>query len=424
MRIALAWWVVLALAGSMLGQTAVAERLLEAGPDDYRQHLSKLQPGDTLRLAPGIYRDRLLLRGTAGAPGRPVVIEGPAEGAPAVFEGRDQAIAVSLIDVAHVTIRNLYLDGRGVRGHAIVAEGRGRFAHDVTLENLTITGFDAAQGFNGIATRVPAWNWVIRNNHIQGVGTGMYLGDSDGSAPFINGLIEGNHIEDTLGYNMQIKHQEPRPVLAGMPQGPSVTVIRNNVFSKLTGGGEGSRARPNVLVGHWPLEGAGADDYYLIEGNTFFQNPTERLFQGEGRVALYDNLFVNWLGDAVIFMAHNDVPRVVDVTHNTIIAQGRALQITGMPDGVEPRVEGNAIFSQIMLPEWDDGRNHVALLHESEAAFVAPLAGLDGLDLRPLDDRLAMPQGLRVEPRWPGADRDFHGQPRGIPATFGAVEPW
>lgn len=100
MRISLAWWVVLALAGSMLGQTAVAERLLEAGPDDYRQHLSKLQPGDTLRLTPSIYRDSLLLRGTAGAPGRPVVIEGPSEGAPAVFESRDRAITVSLIDVA------------------------------------------------------------------------------------------------------------------------------------------------------------------------------------------------------------------------------------------------------------------------------------------------------------------------------------
>jgi hypothetical protein len=71
------------------------------------------------------------------------------------------------------------------------------------------------------------------------------------------------------------------------------------------------------------------------------------------------------------------------------MALARALQITGMPDGVKPWVEGHAIFTLIMLPEWDDGRNHVALLHESEAAFAASLADLDGLDLRPLDGRYA-----------------------------------
>ncbi|WP_201245155.1 right-handed parallel beta-helix repeat-containing protein [Halochromatium salexigens] len=385
----------------MLGQTAVAERLLEAGPDDYRQHLSKLQPGDTLRLGPGIYRKGLPLRGTAGEAGQPVVIEGPTEGPPAVFEGRDRGITVSLIDVAHVTLRNLYLEGNGVRGHAIVAEGRGRFAHDVTLENLTITGFDAAQGFNGIATRVPAWNWVIRDNHIQGVGTGMYLGNPDGSAPFVNGLIEGNRIEDTLGYNLQIKHQASRPVLEGMPQGSSVTVIRNNVFSKLTGGGEGERARPNVLVGHFPLEGAGAEDHYLIERNLFFQNPTERLLQGEGRVALYDNQFVNWLGAGVIFMAHNDVPRVVDVIHNSILTQGPALTVTGMPEGLSPQVAGNVLLSANPQPEWDDDLNVVGELAEAEAMFVAPLAGLEALDLSPREGRLQMPDTLEIESRWP-----------------------
>ena len=407
----------------VLTQPALAGRVIEAGPRDYRAQLGNLGPGDTLRLAPGIYRDGLPLRGTSGAPGRPVVIEGPKDGAPAVFEGRDGRITVSLIDVAYVIIRHLRLDGGGARGHAIVAEGRGSFAHDVTLEHLHILDFNAAQAFNGISTKTPAWNWVIRNNHIQGVGTGMYLGNSDGSAPFIAGLIEGNRIEDTLGYNLQIKHQAPRPALDGMPEGPSVTVIRDNVFSKLIGGSEGERARPNVLVGHWPLEGPGSEDHYLIYGNVFFQNPTERLFQGEGRVALYNNLFVNWLGGGVMFMAHNDVPRMVDVTHNTIISHGRALQVTGMPEGLEPRVEGNAIFGQIALPEWDDGRNHVAALADSEAAFVAPLAGLDGLDLRPLDGRLDMPQGLQLEIRWPGEGQwPVRGRPAGA-NVFGALAP-
>ena len=52
-------------------------------------------------------------------------------------------------------------------------------------------------------------------------------------------------------------------------------------------------ARPSLLVGHFPLTGAGRNDVYEIYGNFFWQNPTEALFQGEGNIALYDNVFVN-----------------------------------------------------------------------------------------------------------------------------------
>ena len=98
-RSRLRFFFLLLMLGGVL-QPALGDRLIEAGPEDYREHLGQLGPGDHLRLTPGIYRDRLLLRGTAGAPGRPVVIEGPAEGPLAVFEGRDRGITVSLIDVA------------------------------------------------------------------------------------------------------------------------------------------------------------------------------------------------------------------------------------------------------------------------------------------------------------------------------------
>ena len=46
---------------------------------------------------------------------------------------------------------------------------------------------------------------------------------------------EHNLIVDTLGYNLQIKHQLPRPALPGMPSEKSVTIIRHNVFSKAHG---------------------------------------------------------------------------------------------------------------------------------------------------------------------------------------------
>ena len=84
----------------------------------------------------------------------------------------------------------------------------------------------------GISTKTPTWGWVIRRNVIHGAGTGIYLGDSDGSDAFIGGVIENNLIRNTIGYNMQIKHQTPRPTVTGMPAGQSVTIIRHNVFIK------------------------------------------------------------------------------------------------------------------------------------------------------------------------------------------------
>jgi hypothetical protein len=63
-------------------------------------------------------------------------------------------------------------------------------------------------------------------------------------APFIAGLIEHNLIVDTLGYNLQIKHQQPRSILSEMPEGRSATII-HNVFSKANGRSK-ALPRPNV----------------------------------------------------------------------------------------------------------------------------------------------------------------------------------
>lgn len=317
-----------------------------AGPEDYRQYLDRLRPGDVLRLEPGVYRQGLPLRGLQGAPGREIVIEGPEEGVDAVFVARDGTITVSLIDVSHIVIRRLRLEGGGVRAHAVVAEGRGRFAHHVTLEGLRITGYDAGQGYVGISTKAPAWNWIIRGNHISDTGTGMYLGDSDGSDPFIAGLIEGNVIERTLGYNLQIKHQQPRPARADMPRSPSSTVIRDNVFDKSERASAGERARPNVLLGHWPLEGVGRDDRYLVHRNLFLHNPHERLLQAEGNVALYNNVFVNALGEGVSLQAHNDVPRDIDVLYNTVVSRGTGLRLSDAALGYRQRVSGNIVYAE------------------------------------------------------------------------------
>ena len=81
-------------------------------------------------------------------------------------------------------MRNLELDGRNLPVDAVKAEGHSHYADFVTLEHLYHSRPCATQQNVGISTKCPALGWVIRDNRIERVGTGMYLGDSDGSDAF------------------------------------------------------------------------------------------------------------------------------------------------------------------------------------------------------------------------------------------------
>jgi hypothetical protein len=371
-------------------------------------------------LSPGTYRRGLPLAGIKGAPGRLIEIRGP-EDRSAVFTAQECCNTVQLENAAHVGVRNLTLDGAGTDGPFAVAS-RGN-CHDINLEDLTIVNFGASQSIVGISTKGPAWNWVIRGNTIVGAGTGIYLGDSDGSAPFVNGLIEYNLVIDTLGYNLQIKHQAPRPMGVGLPTGASQTVIRHNVWSKARNAAGGPNARPNVLVGHFPLTGPGANDHYDVYGNFFYENPTEALFQGEGNLVLRDNVLVNRSGSAVHIQRHNDRPRSIVVIQNTVLAAGRGISLAGADPAYEQWVVGNVVFAAQPISAPSQSDNVTGPLREAAAHLAAPDAPLGRLDLHPRPGRLlGSPLNLKPLVEWlPGRRVDFDGQPR-AGAVRGAYE--
>jgi Calx-beta domain len=391
-------------------------------PVSYLPLLAALQPGDTLLLGPGTYTGGLSFNARHGQPGLPIIVSGPDSGPAAVFTARACCNTVSITDSSYLEIRNLELDGLGLAGvDAVKAEGPNgddsNFAHHITLENLYIHGHDTGQQTVGISTKCPAWDWVIRRNVIASAGTGMYLGNSDGSAPFVNGVVEGNLVVDTIGYNVQIKHQNSRPPLAGMPAS-GTTIVRHNVFSKANNASTGADARPNLLVGHWPLSGSGQDDTYLIYGNFFWANPTgEALFQGEGNLSLYDNLFVNNSGPAVWIQPQNDVPREVRVFNNTVVASTAGIRVSGGAAGHQQKVIGNAVFAATPISAADQASN----ITGSQAA-AAPLLQAPGgnpaatpstLDLYP---RPGMLTGTAIDASSFGtlldSSRDFNGLPQ------------
>ncbi|MDP2787097.1 MAG: hypothetical protein Q8O79_03355 [Pseudomonadota bacterium] len=393
------------------GSTHAAD--FHAGPQDYREFLPRLVAGDRLLLRPGEYQRGLPLQGLNGEPGRPVVIEGPASGQRARFIARAGANTISLTDVRHLHIRNLELDGGNRPVDAVKAEGHAAYAHFVTLENLHIHDYAASQQNVGISTKCPVFGWVIRGNRIERVGTGMYLGNSDGSDPFVNGLIEGNRISETLGYNLQIKHQKRRPEDLPEAGQAHTTRIRANLFSK-TDGQPGPLARPNVLIGDLPPQGPGSEDRTLVYGNLFWQNPGESLFQGEGHLSIYNNVFITRGPDAIRIQPHNGVPRDVRVLHNTVVAAGNGITLRTPEDNPYTQVvAGNVVFSPHPISGGEQQGNLTGAFDRAGWFLTRPHAELGRIDLSPRRALAAQPisQPAGGE-NWPEFEVDFFGRPR------------
>lgn len=402
--------------------------LIDADPGNYLARLAALRPGDTLRLAAGDYGVDALGRDTASVPGLPIfglhgtaelpiVITGPETGPRPRLLGRDSHNTVRLADASHVVVRRLEIDGRGRFGFGVAAQGQ---THDIAIEDNLFVGHGADQQVVAISTsRAPAWHWAIRRNVIVGAGTGLYLGNSDGANPFVAGLIEHNLIRDTIGYNAQIKHQVPwSGVPDALPSGPTLTLIRHNVFSKSSGAAAGVNARPNLLVGDQPASGPGALNGFAIYGNLFLDNPVESLFQGEGRIGFYGNLMVGQ-GAAVRIQPHNGRVRDVHLFHNTVVCETGAIVVTGGQTGTTQRLLANAVFSdgtpiavsgvQVFSQEHLSGSRAAAATH-----LVDPLAAIGALDLYPRADGAARGSAVDLAglEAWPDADRDFNHRPR------------
>ena len=323
-----------------------------AGPGDYLTKLASLQPGDRLLLDPGDYTGGLRIDGLNGTETQPIVIEGAA-GLGSRLVGRACCNTVDIENASYVVLRGLLLDGDGEYVDAIKAGGAAdSVSHHITVEGCTIINHDVGQTGQqavGISTKIVSWDWVVRGNTIGdashgGAGTGMYFGNSDGTRAFIGGVIEGNLFYDTLGYNMQIKHQLARESLPGVPTDPRTVVIRHNVFIK-SNNPSPDGGRPNLLVDGPPDSGPGSDDHVEIYGNFFFHNDEDSLLQASGRVHIHDNVFVDSANSAVRLASPHGKPLLDAVVYNnTIYATARGISFPTPPSGLS-LVAGNAIFS-------------------------------------------------------------------------------
>jgi hypothetical protein len=319
---------------------------------------------------------------------------------------------VEISNSSFVAVQNLTIDSKSIDGVFGISAKNG-VVHDILIQNNTLIGQNGGQQTDGISTKVPTWNWVIRHNTIVGAGTGLYLGNSDGSDPFIAGIIENNLIQDTIGYDMEIKFQLPRPSVPGMPTGASTTIIRNNVFIK-NDQPSPDGDRPNVLVGGFPDTGPGANDMYEIYGNFFFHNPREALLQASGRVSVHDNIFVDGQYAAAVFQAQDLPLKVAYVYNNTVYSRNRGI-FFGTGATVADSVTGNLVFAGTPIGGSivNSTNNLTDTLGNAVSYVTQPSFTLGSMDFYPLVGKVEGPVlDLSMFVSDPDSTLDFNGVPK------------
>lgn len=371
---------------------------ISATPANYTTYLNTLVAGDTLYLSAGTYANNLTLNNRNGTAALPIVIIGDTNLYSTVFTAQSCCNTVSITQCSFVIIKNLKLDGLNLLVDAVKGEGTtGNWAHHITLEYLNIVNYGADQQLVGISTKCHAWDWIIRKNIIDGAGTGLYLGNSNGDKPFVNGLIENNLVMNTVGYNMEIKHQTDT-VRDNYP-GTNVngkTIIRYNIFCKESNSSVGGNARPNVLVGAFPSTGIGSTDYYEIYGNFFYQNPVEALFQGTGNIMLYENIFVNHFDPsgfrAVYITTHNGFqPRDIKIFHNTVWAANSSggIRLYNPNTSYQQYCYANAVFSTSAITNFTNSIDNITDSYANASLYVLSAAtNLAALNLYPQSGQL------------------------------------
>ena len=387
--------------------TIAKANFITATPANFTSFLSSLSPGDTLFLSAGNYTSSLNLSNKNGTEQDPIVIMG--DGQNTVFLGNACCNTVNLTDCSYIVIRNFKIDGQNINYIDGVKAGGGanHFAHHITVEDLWIVNNGGnIEGDNqtvGISTKCAAWSWTIRRCTIIAAGTGIYLGNSDGTSPFVGGLIENNLVINTRGYNMQIKAQNNgvRDIFPGTAVDSQKTIVRYNVWSKDTGStqiGMGDGSRPCVLFGHFPPSGNGSHDIYEVYGNFFYNNPTEALIQITANTALYNNVFVNQVapdyGTVVITNHEGFPPRDIRVFHNTVVSTSTegGIVMYSPNTSYQQYCYANAVFSNgtpvlgFSAPNTIDNITD-AYLHASNYVQ-APFDPIPGLEVFPLSGAL------------------------------------
>jgi len=122
---------------------------------------------------------------------------------------------------------------------------------------------------------------------------------------------------------------------------------------------------------------------------------------------------VNASGSAVNIQPHEDTPRDVVVYHNTVVASGSGIRVSGGAAGFTQRIIGNAAFAATPISGPNQQQNVTGTYAAAANELNAPFAAIGTLDLFPKSGRLSGPAiDLSSFAQYADGTRDFNGKSR------------
>ena len=389
----------------MLSQAGQAETRLVSSQDDYENAVDDLEPGDTVMLANGTWRDFEILFTGFGTPDQPITLTAETKGKVIITGQSNLRMAGEHLVVSGLVFRDGYTPTNTVISFR---RTRGDYAHHSRVTETVIDRFNNPE-------RHETDFWVMMygkhnrfdHNHLEGKSNaGVTMAVRLDSAE-----SQQNH------HRIDHNYFGPRPVL-GSNGGEtlrigtshysltdSLTVVENNVFDRCDGEVEiiSSKSGGNVFRGNLFLESRGTltlrhGNGNVVESNVFLGNGVDHT--GGIRVInanqIVRNNYLHGLtgqrfGGALVVM--NGVPdspinryhRVDNaVIENNSIIGSNHIELAAGSDEERSATPVNSVFRSNLI--YNDGGRNVIAVHDDVSGIAFERNLLNGVDAAVLEE--------------------------------------
>ena len=389
----------------ILGQTGLAETLLVGTQEEYENAVDALEPGDTIVLANGEWRDFEILFTGKGEPDNPITLTAETKGEVVITGQSNLRMAGEYLVVSGLVFRDGYTPTNTVISFR---RTRGDLAYHSRVTETVIDRFNNPE-------RQETDFWVMMYGKHNRFDHNHLVGKSNAGVTMAVRLDS----EESQQNHHRIDHNYfgPRPVLGsnggetlriGTSQyslTDSFTVVENNVFDRCDGELEiiSIKSGRNTLRGNLFVESRGTLTFRhgngnLVENNVFLGNGVDHT--GGIRVINFDQVVRNNYLEGLTghrfggaFVVMNGVPNSplnryfqVDnamIEHNSIIDSDH-IELAAGSDEERSATPVNSVFGSNLIYN-EDGRN-IITVHDDVSGIDFRTNALNGVEDSPLGD--------------------------------------
>ncbi len=395
----------LAVLAFMLSQAGLAETLLVSNQAEYENAVESLEPGDTIVLANGEWRDFEILFTGKGEPDNPITLTAETKGEVVITGQSNLRLAGEYLVVSGLVFRDGYTPTNTVISFR---RTRGDLAYHSRVTETVIDRFNNPE-------RQETDFWVMMYGKHNRFDHNHLVGKSNAGVTMAVRLDS----EESQQNHHRIDHNYfgPRPILGsnggetlriGTSQyslTDSFTVVENNFFDRCDGELEiiSIKSGRNTLRGNLFVESRGTLTFRhgngnLVENNVFLGNGVDHT--GGIRVINFDQVVRNNYLEGLTghrfggaFVVMNGVPDSplnryfqVDnamIVHNSIIDSDH-IELAAGSDEERSATPVNSVFGSNLIHN-EDGRN-IITVHDDISGIDFRANALNGVEDSPLSD--------------------------------------